>query len=136
MWSARPEVQRVDEVLMNLQVGERHPDHNIITGRRWDHRTDLQAFLRFMILATLDHAVAHADVGLDILGMAGVSLQLFAKRGHENPQGGQLSGDVFGGRSCFALMRFSQKQYVTVGGGVVHARIKIQIGGGNVRSYR
>ena len=84
---------------MNLQVGERHPNYDIITGGRWDHRTDLQTILRFMALAALNHAVAHADVGLDILGMAGVSLQLFAKRGHENPQGGQLRGHASGGAS-------------------------------------
>ena len=96
MWSARPEVQRVDEVLMNLQVGERHPDHNIITGRRWDHRTDLQAFLRFMILATLDHAVAHADVRLDVLGMALVCFQFFSQGSHKDPQGGQLRGGAVG----------------------------------------
>ena len=39
-----------------------------------------------VLLLLADHAVAHADVGLDILGVAGVHLQLFAQSGHEDAE--------------------------------------------------
>ena len=38
----------------------------------------------------LHHPVPHADVGLDILGVAGVHLQLFAQSGHADAERGGI----------------------------------------------
>ena len=44
----------------------------------------------------LDHAVAHADVGLNILGMALVYLQFLSQGSHKDTQGRKLCGDIVG----------------------------------------
>ena len=75
------------------------PQSGLFSRHYFNGRVVLRVRGRRAVPVVLDHAVAHADMGLDILGMAGVSLQLFAKRGHENPQGGQLRGHASGGAS-------------------------------------
>ena len=44
----------------------------------------------------LDHAVAHADVGLNVLGMALVYLQFLSQGSHKDTQGRKLCGDIVG----------------------------------------
>ena len=39
-----------------------------------------------LLVGLADHPVAHADVGLDVPGVAGIGLDLLAQRGHKHPQ--------------------------------------------------
>lgn len=59
--------------------------------KAWDTQAGIPRRCSYVTFpVALDHPVAHSDVGLDILGAALVHLQLFAQRGHKDPQGGQF----------------------------------------------
>ena len=59
--------------------------------KAWDTQAGIPRRCSYVTFpVALDHPVAHSDVGLDILGAALVYLQLFAQRGHKDPQGGQF----------------------------------------------
>lgn len=47
----------------------------------------------------LDHAVADADVRLDVLGMALVYFQFFPQGSHKDPQGRQFRSNTVGSTS-------------------------------------